>query len=79
MLALSTFTEHKMTYYEKIIDLNTGEETLRSYTAKEIAEVEKAITEAEAKEQAQAAKAHEKAALLVKLGITADEAKLLLS
>lgn len=68
-----------MTYFEKIVNLSTGEETLRPYTAKEIAEVEKAITETEAKEQAQTEKANEKAALLTKLGITEDEAKLLLS
>jgi acyl-CoA reductase-like NAD-dependent aldehyde dehydrogenase len=68
-----------MTYIEKIIDVTTGEETIRPYTAKEIAEVEKAIAEAEAKEQAQAAKAHERSALLAKLGITEEEAALLLS
>ena len=68
-----------MTYTEKIIDVNTGEETLRPYTAKEIAEVEKAILDNEAKAQAQATKATEKAALLAKLGITDEEAKLLLS
>ena len=37
------------------------------------------LAEAEVKAQAEATKAAEKAALLAKLGITADEAKLLLS
>ena len=79
MLELSMFTEHKMTYIERIVDATTGEETLRDYTAKEIAEVEKAIADNEARAKAQATKAAEKAALLAKLGITDDEAKLLLS
>ena len=68
-----------MTYIERIVDATTGEETLRDYTAKEIAEVEKAIADNEARAKAQATKAAEKAALLAKLGITDDEAKLLLS
>jgi hypothetical protein len=78
MLELSMFTEHKMTYIERIVDATTGEETLRNYTAKEIAEVEKAIADNEAKVKAEAAKAKAKAALLDKLGITEDEARLLL-
>lgn len=70
-------------YKEKIIDLITGEETWRDYTAKEIAEVERAQAEAAAKVQAQAQVAAEaaaaKAALLEKLGISEEEAKLLLA
>jgi hypothetical protein len=66
-------------YKEKIIDLKTGEETWRDYTPAEIAEVERAQTEAAelaAKQiEAQAARS----ALLAKLGITEEEAKLLLS
>ncbi len=68
-----------MTYFEKIVDSQTGEEILRPYTDAEIAEVEKAIADNQAKAKAEAAKAAEKAALLAKLGITDDEAKLLLS
>ena len=68
-----------MTYKEKIINLETGEETWRDFTDEEIAELEKAQQE-RAKKQAEAeAKAAEKSALLVKLGITEEEAKLLLS
>jgi len=73
------YTGHKMTYNEKIVDVNTGEETVRFYTKKEIDEVEKAIVNAEAKVAMDTTKATEKAALLAKLGITDDEAKLLLS
>ena len=57
----------------------TGEITLRDFTAKEIAQSEKdAITFAAQKAEAQA-KAQAKAELLERLGITADEAKLLLA
>ena len=72
------YTGHKMTYNEKIIDVNTGEETLRPYTEKEIGEVEKAIANAEAKAAMKTTKAAEKVALLAKLGITQEEAALLL-
>ena len=66
-------------YKERIIDAITGEETWRDYTDAEIAEAKAGeiaaakVTEAQAKAEA------DKAALLTKLGITADEAKLLLS
>jgi hypothetical protein len=68
-----------MTYNEKIVDVNTGEETIRLYTKKEIDEVEKAIVLLESKAQAEATKAAEKAAVLSKLGLTADEVAALLS
>jgi hypothetical protein len=67
-----------MTYIERIIDVQTNEIVERPYTAKEIAEVEAAKAEAETQRLAQEAKATAKAALLTKLGITADEAALLL-
>ena len=66
-----------------IADCTTGELVERELTAEEIA-IEKldheklAIIEA-ARQEAEAAKAAEKAALLERLGITQDEAKLLLS
>lgn len=66
-----------------IYDGATGEHIQREYTAaekairdKEIAEAEAALT---AKEAEAEAKATAKAALLTKLGITAEEATLLLS
>lgn len=65
-------------YSEKIIDSLTGEETIRPYTADEVAEVNAAIkqTQLEAEQTKKAAAA--KAVLLERLGITEEEAKLLL-
>lgn len=71
--------EHK----EQIIDAATGEIAWRDYTKEEIEASEKARLEHEKlkaerlAKQAEAAAA--KAALLAKLGITEEEAKLLLS
>lgn len=66
-------------YKEKIVNIETGKETWRDYTEAEIAAVEAARAEAQALQEAETAQAAEKAALLEKLGITEDEAKLLLS
>ena len=63
----------------KIVDAETGQETLRDMNAVELAQLEKDVAEREAIEAAEAKAATDKAALLAKLGITADEAKLLLS
>ena len=65
-------------YKEKIVNIATGEETWRDYTEAEIAEVEKAQAAAQIEIAKQAAKAHERSALLAKLGITEEEAALLL-
>jgi hypothetical protein len=72
---------HKMIneYTEKIVNAQTGEETFREYTADEKAAVENAKVKAAAELVASQAKADSKNALLVKLGISDDEAKLLLS
>jgi hypothetical protein len=70
-----------MKIIEKEFNAITGEETIteRDETPQEVAEREKFEAEA-AQHQAEAeAKAHEKAVLLDKLGITEDEAKLLLA
>jgi ribosomal protein L16/L10AE len=71
-----------MTYCEKIIDISTGEETIRNYTKAEaavidanIAAVEAAAVEAAAIEAAREAA---KQAVLNKLGLTADEVAALL-
>ena len=64
-------------YKEKIVDLETGEETWRDYTAEEIAAVEKAQAETAELLAKQAQSAAAKSALLEKLGITQEEAKLL--
>ena len=65
------------------INAITGEVTERKYTAAEKADYDSLVTKAKAELDAEIAaneaKAADKAALLAKLGITADEAKLLLS
>ena len=66
-------------YKEKIIDIQTGEETWRDYTSKEIAEVEKAQAEAAAFAAQQAEKEAARKAIFDKLGLSEEEAKLLLS
>lgn len=72
-----------MTYNEKIIDITTGEETLREYTKEEIAIVEaekikiaewRAIVDAE-----NATKETARQAVLAKLGLNAEEAAALLA
>jgi hypothetical protein len=63
----------------KIVNAETGEETLRDMNAAELAQLAKDVAEREAIEAAEAKAAADKAALLAKLGITAEEAKLLLS
>lgn len=71
-----------MTYNEKIVDVTTGEETIRPFTAEEIAvvEAEQAIAKAEddARAAEQSAKDAAKKAVLKKLGLTADEVAALL-
>jgi hypothetical protein len=62
-----------------IHNVETGEIVEREMTAAEIAAGKEADDLMQAEREAAAAKAIEKAALLAKLGITADEAKLLLS
>jgi regulator of protease activity HflC (stomatin/prohibitin superfamily) len=66
-----------------IVDCSTGETTIVPLTAEEIADLEAAAAQAEADravaEAEAAAKAAAKADLLAKLGISEDEAKLLLS
>ena len=65
-----------------IVDCSTGETTVVPLTDEEIAELEAAAAKAEADrlaaEQAAAAKAAERAAILVKLGLTKEEAAVLL-
>jgi len=66
-----------------IVDCSTGTTEVVPLTADEIAELEGAAAQAEADrlaaEQKAAEEAAKKATLLAKLGITEDEAKLLLS
>jgi hypothetical protein len=75
---------HKMTTPQKLsVNVETGEESLIDLTADELADFESSVKAVQDAEVAAKAKvksdAENKAALLIKLGITADEAKLLLS
>ncbi len=63
----------------KEVNADTGKETVRDMNAAELAQLAQDVAEREAIEAAEAKAAIDKAALLAKLGITADEAKLLLS
>ena len=67
------------TYKEKIVDAVTGEETFKDYTPAQLEEVEAAKIEGEKRREVEAKAEADKASILAKLGITADEAKLLLS
>ena len=77
-LCLFMEVRFNMKLQEKIINVQTGETTWRDYTEEEIAAVETKQSEIAAELEAEAAKEAARAALLAKLGITADEAKLLL-
>ena len=66
-------------YKEKIVNVATGEETWRDYTATEIAEVEAAQAESLKLSKEIEARENARKAVLEKLGLTDDEAKLLLS
>lgn len=71
-----------MTYTEKIIDISTGQETIRPYTSEEIAAIEALqaeLAEKIAQENAeQDAKNAARQAVLDKLGLNADEVAALL-
>lgn len=62
----------------KIVNVETGEEIEREMTADELAQREADAIEAAAINAAEVKAAADKAALLEKLGITEDEARLLL-
>ena len=69
-------------YFERIIDAQTGEETIREFTANEIAELEASRAQGEAQraielEEAKA-KAEARAQILDRLGLTDEEASILL-
>jgi phosphopantetheinyl transferase (holo-ACP synthase) len=67
-----------MTYIERILDVETGEVIEQELTAKEIADVEANIAKTKADAKAYAEREAAKEALYTKLGLTADEVKLLL-
>ena len=62
----------------KIVNCETGEEIVRDATAAEIAEMEAGKSYYEAKQVADKAKAAAKAAILDRIGLTADELKTIL-
>ena len=68
--------------YEKIVDVVTGEETLRPFTAEEIAEYETKAAEIAAeiaqREADEAARLAEKERIAQALGLSIDELKVLL-
>jgi hypothetical protein len=68
-----------MTPMIKEFNVETGLETVREMTTDELKQYEIDKTRADLERADYQAKATEKAALLAKLGITDDEAKLLLS
>lgn len=72
-----------MEHFELIYDLETGEKIVRQYTEEERTKAEQERIEADlaaaTRQEAEAAKAAEKAALYAQLGITEDQARLLLS
>ena len=63
----------------KLVDATTGEEVIRDMNAAELKQLAEDVKNREAIEAKEAKAATDKAALLTRLGITADEAKLLLS
>jgi len=63
----------------KIVNIQTGEETVRDATAEEIAQIELDATNSAAEKAEAETKETAKAALLTQLGITAEQARLLLS
>jgi hypothetical protein len=68
-----------MTYIERIYDANSAEVIEREYSKAEVDQILAERKKVQKIDDDLAAKATEKAALLAKLGITEDEAKLLLS
>jgi hypothetical protein len=63
----------------KIVNCETGEEIIRDASATEIIQIELDAANYAARKAAAEAKATAKAALLTQLGITEEQAKLLLS
>lgn len=69
-----------MKIIEKFVDITTGEETITEREETSLEKTERLEAEKRSADalEAESSRATEKAALLAKLGITADEAKLLL-
>lgn len=67
------------TQTKTVIDASTGEVTIEEFTAEDIKDLKKINEEIADREIARKSAAEAKSALLIKLGITAEEAALLLS
>jgi AmiR/NasT family two-component response regulator len=63
----------------KIVNVETGEEITRDANAEELVQIKTDLAKTKAKIAEEEAKATAKAALLTQLGITEEQAKLLLS
>ena len=63
----------------KIVNAQTGEEIIRDANAEELAQMKIDVANSKAEKAEAVARATAKAALLDRLGITAEEAQLLLS
>ena len=66
-------------YYHKIVNADTGEETMIQLSDNEVKKIEANIAKAETEKAEAILRAEARAALLNRLGITEAEAKLLLS
>jgi len=64
-------------YFEKIVNVETGEETIRPYTKDEIAKMEKAAAESQVKQKTIEAAKLSAEAKLAALGLTVDDLKVL--
>ena len=62
----------------KIVNCTTGDEIVRDATAEELAQMDIDAANAETQKQTEAQAMAERQAILDRLGLTADEAKLLL-
>ena len=62
----------------KIVNVETGEEIIRNANAEELAQMEMDAANAKARKAEAEAKAAQREAILDKLGLTSDEARLLL-
>jgi hypothetical protein len=68
-----------MMYFEKIVNIQTGEETIREFTAQEIAEREASDIELAKAQRLQEERALQRAEIIAKLGLTEEEVEILFS
>jgi hypothetical protein len=64
-------------YFEKIVNIQTGEETIREFTAQEIAEREASDIELAEAQRLQEERALQRAEIIAKLGLTEEEVEIL--